>query len=501
LNTLTAPATAQCVEAFPNSDAAAVEGKRADDGTIARLIFVALLVLQALFALLHTPWRDELQALMIAEHSASLADLIRNLHYEGHPALWYLLLRVGSFASPSPQMMTVLQVIVALAIQTTIWFSAPFSPWIRILLGANYFIFFEYGVLAREYGLGCLAFFLFLRLRRSLAGWLLLALMANVDFHFGLLSIACVGFLVMIEKRWSWAGFFVWLAGCAIAALCAMPARDAAPAVHLPQSAILRLVYFLETSSALLMPVDPSQHFRWAQYQLPAPALGIGLGFLVPVCLWFAIKDRPRDRALLILLYVGVLACAVTIYPAYARHLGVILLFLIGLEWSNAESNGAAFSRFALVWFSSLAVFGLCAAIASTLTPFTRIDDIVGWINTKRLAAAPWAADPPWYGVDLSASLDGPTYDVRQHCDAWFEHWRKGATHSLDQRELAADLVAGARANGGMLFLMSDKPIPPLSDATATRLARFPQSMTEGPISLYRITSFPGSSSKPVACR
>ena len=75
-------------------------------------VFAALLVLGMLF---HEMWRDEIQAWLIVRDSHSVADLFRNLRYEGHPALWYVLLAPFSLFSTQPEWMQVLQGAVALS--------------------------------------------------------------------------------------------------------------------------------------------------------------------------------------------------------------------------------------------------------------------------------------------------------------------------------------------------------------------------------------------------
>jgi hypothetical protein len=447
---------------------------------------IALACLQLFLALTHVPWRDELQALLIADHSTSFADLIHNLHYEGHPALWYLVLRAASLFSASPQLLPVLQAAIALTTLMVIWRASPFCVQTKLLIGSSYFILVEYGVVTTGYSLGCLVFFLFLAHRRGLFGWVLLALMANVAFHFLLLSAACIGMIVLIERRWSWPGVLVWSAGCACAAFTALPAPDAETAVRLPSDVLLRFAFFLETSSTLLMPVDPFQGFAWGAY--PYPVTGIAVGALVPACLWFVFRRNMLRRALLMLLYGAVMVSSMTIYPATPRHVGVIFLFMLGLEWVTVESTGVMPSRVSIAWIGSSSAFGLCAAVAAFLTPFTMAPDIVGWIRAQHLSDAAWAAEPPWYGVDLSAALGKPIYNMRDHCAAWFQHWRTGATRPLAASELSEDLAAAARANGGRLYVLSPQMLSAPSTMNVIRLAKFPASMTEPAMSLYEIT-------------
>ena len=61
----------------------------------------------------HEMWRDELQAWLLARDSAGPADLFANLKYEGHPALWHLLLMPLTRLTASPVAMQALHLVIA----------------------------------------------------------------------------------------------------------------------------------------------------------------------------------------------------------------------------------------------------------------------------------------------------------------------------------------------------------------------------------------------------
>ena len=63
----------------------------------------------------HEMFRDEIQAWLIARDSHGIADLIHNLKYEGHPALWYLFLLPLTRIGREPQIMQGLQLAIASA--------------------------------------------------------------------------------------------------------------------------------------------------------------------------------------------------------------------------------------------------------------------------------------------------------------------------------------------------------------------------------------------------
>jgi hypothetical protein len=168
----------------------------------ALLTFYALVTGLTIFS--HAMWRDEIQAWLIARDSADLTALFHNLHYEGHAALWYLLLMPLTRISRDPLLMQALHFSIALAVVTLVLWRAPFSFFERALFPFGYFTLYEYAVKSRSYALGCLLIFVFCALwhrRRQLplVMALVLALLANVDILFMILSIAAV--LALIVDR------------------------------------------------------------------------------------------------------------------------------------------------------------------------------------------------------------------------------------------------------------------------------------------------------------
>ena len=66
------------------------------NGTLA--LFAGLL---ALVTIRHEMFGDEAQAWLIARDSRNLLELAQHLRYEGHPALWYVLLYLPAHLSVS----------------------------------------------------------------------------------------------------------------------------------------------------------------------------------------------------------------------------------------------------------------------------------------------------------------------------------------------------------------------------------------------------------------
>ena len=160
----------------------------------------ALLLASGLFH--HEMWRDELQAWLLARDSTSPADLLANLKYGGHPALWHLLLMPLTQLTASPVAMQVLHLVIA---STTVFLVARFGPFNRLqsaLFAFGYFPLYEYGVISRSYALSLLlvviaCIFLRDRWRRPVRLGAALFLLSHTSVHGAILALALIFGLVL----------------------------------------------------------------------------------------------------------------------------------------------------------------------------------------------------------------------------------------------------------------------------------------------------------------
>jgi hypothetical protein len=120
------------------------------------LIYIALL--SFVFSR-HEIWSDELHSWNIAKASTTLADVIYNARYEGHPPVWYVILWSISRVTADMVWMQLAQwLIITSAVFMLIFFS-PFPIFTRILIPFGYFFLFEYAVLSRNYAMALLLAF------------------------------------------------------------------------------------------------------------------------------------------------------------------------------------------------------------------------------------------------------------------------------------------------------------------------------------------------------
>ena len=170
----------------------------------------------------HELWQDEMQAWMIAKDSSSIANLLENLKYEGHPALWYLCLQFLNRFTHNPFIMQVFHLILATISIGIFAIFSPFNQLQKVLFTFGYFPFYEYNILSRNYNLGVLLLFsfcvFFSRRKSYLPLAIILALLAHTNI-FGLILAIVLQLTLLLEtfinpnsislKRWDIASFLI----------------------------------------------------------------------------------------------------------------------------------------------------------------------------------------------------------------------------------------------------------------------------------------------------
>jgi len=179
---------------------------RARSGPALLPMALALFVALGLVGILrHEMWRDEAEIWLIARGSDSVGQLFHNMRTEGHPALWYLLVFAVSRWFHDPVSMQLLHLAIGAGSAALILGYAPFSARIRILLCFSYFVFYEYTIISRNYGVEFLLAFAFCALHRARARptWLALVLflLANTHLYGAILAASLALFAILDAGR------------------------------------------------------------------------------------------------------------------------------------------------------------------------------------------------------------------------------------------------------------------------------------------------------------
>ena len=485
-----------------------------------RLFAVAVAALAGLNAvrlLRHAMWRDEIHAFSIAAASASPLELLQALRYEAHPGLWYGLLWLLTRVTGNPHAMQWLQLAIGLATWWVIVRYAPFTAIEKLLLLTSYFLFWEYFVLARGYGLGALLGVAALALRErtpedSPLPWLALGLLANTTVFGALWSVGlAVGWAA---DRWPprrrlllAAAIYPVLLVAAGLTMWGAPDRQFRPpdvprdtgalavAAAYPRGAFLpqQLVRAVVPRP---QPDGPTaQGSAVAQEAGPARIAGRLVWVLGPVVVALLILRSRRHAFEFLGIYAATLVFA-TVFGinGFARHHGVLFLALVGAAWGARARLPA--TRPTIPWLAVLAVgaLGGFASLGNDLRPYSRAADVAGWLRENRLADAfiiGWRDMP---ASTVAGHLNRSIYHLECECDRRYVLWSKQRVEVVDDRDLAARLDrALAKAPGGEAIVVVSHPrtlatTPPLPGLAVEPLARFDGALLrEENFALFRI--------------
>lgn len=136
-----------------------MKSKKLSDRWCYSMVLILYVVLVSVTSFFHEPWLDECQAWLIARDCSLLELLGERLHYEGHPALWFILLMpFAKLGFPFKETMFFLNLAFMLGGFVVLFRKAPFPRWIKCVLPFTYFLCYQYGVISRPYSMMFFAF-------------------------------------------------------------------------------------------------------------------------------------------------------------------------------------------------------------------------------------------------------------------------------------------------------------------------------------------------------
>ncbi|MEH2420964.1 MAG: hypothetical protein V7K48_08550 [Nostoc sp.] len=158
-------------------------------------IIVSFSVIGLIGILNHSMWRDELNPWLIVRDSESLGDLITNIHYEGHPVLWYFSLAILIKIVDNPIIIQIFHLAITVFSVALFCLYSPFNYQQKFLFSFGFFPFYEYLLISRNYAFSMLFIFAFCTIfssRKITYAYLaiLLGLLANSSAYGLLVSLS-----------------------------------------------------------------------------------------------------------------------------------------------------------------------------------------------------------------------------------------------------------------------------------------------------------------------
>ena len=390
----------------------------------------------------HVMWRDEVRALSLALRGTDLVSMFQGLHGEGHPALWYLMLRSAHLVVGRPEVLPAVALLVAIAAALLLVLKAPF-PWpVICLILLGHFFIFEYSVMARNYGISMLLIFAIATLypafrSRGIVLGVMLFLLANCNVHSVFLVTGFLFFWLMdilqeTGLRWSQAltnfavNALIVALGVLVCVLTIYPLNQDALVEHFGSMHAAVSAIFNPAASfrGFLLPRTFYQG-RWSPFVEVATSLllfGSTLGLVRRPGAFLAAFGTLTSFSLFFAL----------VFPGSYRHYALWLSFLIGLYWicwDRMREKPAALRRIpafvtslGFVMFVSLlgaqAIGGLLDirhAVYGNDFPRSRSADFAGFLADRPdLRNAVVIADPDFLLEALPYYLKNETYLLRE---------------------------------------------------------------------------------------
>lgn len=468
---------------------------------------LGLFVLLAVFGLFnHEIWRDEWQAWLIARDSQSLTDLFINLRYEGHPALWHLLLFPLSKITANPWPMQVLHLLISTGAAALILYKSPFAGWQKVGLVFGYYFLFEYTVISRSYGLSMLLIFGFCALyekgeRRYLWSCVLLFLLSQTHFY-GLVISGALGIWFILpmfrEVKLSryLAGQLIWLVGLTLALWQIWPPVDSA---FLPAAPAQFDSGVLASSIGTIWKgfvVIPSPHHGiWNTNitdLLPAAYRVQGiLGGLLFILL--SIVLNKSRKALFFFWTVTVVFVAFTYlkYPGFTRHHGMLFIAFLAALWIAGRYKKDDVVRFRGIR-PKLSQLTLGLILAAQIVgagvllwqdfqkPFTSAKATADFLNEQGLDSGIIYTEFDYLGPSVCGYLNRSVHYPRIGADGRFQVWNEHRVNDLDKMELAARFVAATSGNENTAVLLLNEPLSNPEEQGLKLLTGFDEQLDRG---------------------
>jgi hypothetical protein len=483
----------------------------------AAVVTLAFVALGGIGLARHEMWRDEMQAWLIPAGSASLGELIHNLRYEGHPALWHVLLWIVTRVSMRPEAMQVLHLAISAAAVFVFARNAPFSRPVRALAVFGYFPLYEYTVISRNYGIGMLFLFaacaLFPFRRRSyLPLAAVLALLANSNPFTWLVALAFAGMLVL-EPLWDREVRSTLRPADAALSLLLFGAASAMAAAQMipPPDGGFATPWFLELRPSRIFRVLSAVARAWLPIPNPTVATAWNTNVIWHLQNWVtalislalmgiavAMIGRGRRSRPALVFYLGgtaaLLGFSYLKYAGYLRHHGVHFLLLLACLWIARESNREK-TRDGLL--TALLVIQVVAGVwvygQDLVRPFSAAKATAEFLRDPRFAGMTLVGYRDSVSTPVTGYLGRPFYYLQSQSLGTYVLWNQDRVAEVPFEEMCRLLRRQLRQHREGILLVFNQP-PPLCGARLKpeELAVFHDSLLpEEGYGVYRLKMLP----------
>jgi len=435
---------------------------------------------------------EEGQAWLIARGSSSIANLFHNIRYEGHPSLWYLLIYVPAHISWNPASMQAINYVLAIGEAGLILTESRLSRSMRSLLVFSYFVFFGYGVLARNY---MLTVFLLTAAARCLLQqrkrpWLAILLLALAcNSHFFAIPLAAMLFVslycfpepgswrrpaTLLRQEQFWASAAVLAASLLATYFTIRPPADSfTPHYGVEKISIgTRFLISLGSFWQAFFPVR-SAYLPHRLVDLLVPTdrplfLALAVSVVVLFLLLAALRSARARWFFFSCTVFEFLLFAVTVHNPRMHHLGLIFFALVLALMIDAHSTVTPIENSSLsswlgrktLYLSLILVMlaGAWSFVADVRRPFSEGKETAQWLRESGYSEYPLVAQLDYVSASLLAYLpNDKAYHPECNCFESFVLYNTGRTDRLVMTSEQLDSVSNS-ANRPVVVALTFQP-------------------------------------------
>lgn len=380
----------------------------------------------------HVFWRDEVRAFSLALSGSNLVEMFHAVHGEGHPLLWYLILRGGHAVFPYREVLPVAGALIGIAAMAVLNFFAPFRTVVIALVLFSFYGAFENVVIARNYGISALVMFvlaaLYPRIRNSLWFGFILAVLCNTNVPSCILAASFLLFrfveMLTEESRSPKRDWLVFAGNAALSALGAyLCFRTVYPTFN--DIAVSRNLSDLSIANFGRALIDNEWAFSHLVFGTFVP-FPLDAMLLAVSCL--GLIRRPAALAAGLAALLALKFFFYFVYISYYRHEILYLMFLLSLYWMVAEGAGGRWRHHS--WQDKLQFLGAGVFLALLVVqtsklispiyvrildlPLSRSADAAALLKRPELSGAIVMGDPDTMLEPLVYYTDNPIWFLRQ---------------------------------------------------------------------------------------
>ncbi len=374
----------------------------------------------------HEIWRDEMRALSIAINCESFFNLPVCLKNEGHPILWYLLLKLAYSIFPNTIVLKLVAILIGILSGWLFIFHFKIPNLLKRLYLFSSMMYWENTIMCRNYGISSLLIIMFsivYERKMIVTALMLLALLVQTNV-IGLIVSICLFFFVLYDCYYNEIKL----------------SRSHITMGIIPFIASILLFYYLSKPSS----ISNVSNFQFVS--LTALLLQLAKA-MVPGNIMPKILEGQLVLSIVILLllalyffknkfYIFLFYCAfvmihfidVNVYDIDARHLGVFLMFIIFLFhrlYNESKNTETEFYRkinwieeriFYPLVFTILVIVNIAMCYNDYKSDISSSKEFAHYIHTHKIYRDAVIISEPDYNVEsLPYYLDNPIYFPREN--------------------------------------------------------------------------------------